>query len=75
MDSLTALYYTNVWLTSEICKKLLIGLEVEIQQKSRKIWVILGNCGADPLFEKYPTGIFVFQHYITGTANEHGDHT
>jgi hypothetical protein len=26
------------------------------------------------LFEKYPTEVCVYQHYIPGTANGHGNH-
>jgi hypothetical protein len=48
-------------LTSEIFKKWLIGWDVELQRKSRKILLVLDICR---FFEKYPTAISVSQHHI-----------
>jgi hypothetical protein len=50
MDSLPVEYYANknAWMTSEIRKKWLVKWDVELQQKSRKVLLILDNCAAHP---------------------------
>jgi hypothetical protein len=50
LDSLPVLYYANknVWMTSQIFKKWLMSWDVELQQMSRKILLVLDNCAADP---------------------------
>ncbi|XP_067126959.1 tigger transposable element-derived protein 6-like [Centruroides vittatus] len=50
MDSLPVLYCANknAWMTSEIFKKWLISWDVELEQKSRKILLLLDNCVVHP---------------------------
>jgi hypothetical protein len=79
MDSLQVEYCANknAWMTSEIFKKWLMRWNVELQQQSRKVLLILDNCAAHrqcSVFEKHPEGISACQHYILGAGNGYWNH-
>jgi hypothetical protein len=64
-------------MTSEIFKKWPMSWNVELQQKSRKIfagsWQLCRTLSFR-FFEKYTAGIFISPHHIPGTANGHGSY-
>jgi hypothetical protein len=76
MNSLRVLYYANknAW-TSEIFKKWPVSWDMELQQKLRKIVLVLDNCALHHHLEslKESNWNFCLPHHIPGTANEHGN--